>query len=1588
MARTTPVNTGYNIINGSVTGTNGSKVDTWVEWKVTSTSVVNNTSNVRIILYAQATQSLSTSYSSTENYGWVGYDNGNKNWMSKSGYDFSNKQLITFGDHTFTITHNSDGTKTLTIQGGWSTNGHSSYIKDGSVSGQVTLPQIARASTISSMSTSLGTAGTISITRQSSDFTHTLTYSFGSSSGTITTKTSNTSVSWTPPVSLISQFGTNEKTKTGTLTCETFSGNTSVGTTTSTLTLTIPSSTLASVSGTFGTALTLTATNACASGLTYTFAYNNGSSWQSIASTTSKTQSWTPNTNLIANVSDSASGTINIRVITYRGTTAINTATATATLAVPKNTSSAISGTIGTALNIPITKPYSGLTSTITYAFGTASGTIATQTSSTSQSWTPPTSLLTQIPNSASGTGTITIQTFNGTASVGSNAYSLTLSAASSVVPTSSLTMTMVNDNQVVSGWGIYLQGYSKTTATLTANGVSGSTIKSMSVTGTGLNASSSPSTTTATLTGTSSVITSSGSLTYTGKVTDSRNRSATDKTSTISVVPYAMPSVSGVSLARSDSSGNIDTSGTYLKVAFTLVYSSANGHNSASVTLRYRVRGASSWTTYGTVTNGANLNINLDVSNNYEAQLLVSDALNSNIASATINIPSAERVINVNHTGKGMAIGGFSTEQGTFQEYYPAKFNDDIYVTNGMPIKAEDDLPLLTNGNFSQTSNDANTMMKVGAYYVGGAAVSNLPISSGYGILSVDRGSSATYRQTLNVYGTNRYFIRMYVSGQWHEWSEITKGYSDEAIRARDYNRQPIDEFLSVLQTYYDNRENLTYQNQTALNLTMYSSGTRKGIDCSTFVLLGLKGVPYGSSRYENGGDRDNNLSAYDWGIDIYSGATKDVTVSGVTTKEYYRYARDIAEWFFRNDRIYIHNDDWTNVKIGDILFWVDATDVGNQYIYNTLSKVHHVAVFTGLDNDGNVTYIDANLNRTYVVDNNVKAPSSSALTQVMYCGASPFDSTGENDLFSDFPSIVQYKKEQYDYETMMADIQNLVDKYSVINYTNLGTTYLGRDIPAIYIGSLNATYKTLIIAGEHGKEVHNTPLTLRIAETIAYNWNRRVSWDEKYVRQIFEDSCILIIPRQNPDGAELAYYGFDSIPSSQTNRTTLINNITNALVSYVRTEGFPIYNFKSDWSWRSQCVRDSATGRYTCPSYTFSEDDLYVWMSNLEGIDLQLNKWSSATFSNYSSGMSASYPARKLTQGQYRVQDDIGTNGWGATENAQIKTFLYNNGFLKNILNLHQLHPFIEWRESQANVTRDYEISKWLAEWCKTKLTNTNYLPLGIAGEAYEEDAEAYYATVETGYLYYPPQGNYSSSDTMVNQTTAFAYNQIPTMYEQYKYAFLRFHDVVGREQYFVHPLDNLTELTPINGKIMSVLTTGVDLDDIKTEGVYTCIGSNTYSNMPLSVTYGTLEVIKEKGNYFTTQRFTNPNITATRTFVNGSWSDWYSLYYNAYSTTYNGLTISARRYGNTTEVYVSGSPSSELSTAGGLVDVATLPSAFRPRTSYVNYRMLQADMSGQLNVTSAGVVRVGYTRTISTYTAVNVSSSIYGLVSYVSL
>ena len=207
-----------------------------VDWSQ-SKNVSANTSTVTCKLYLVNDWSLNISGRSD-----------NTCTIDGSAQTFSSPAISTTGTHLLgtvsrTVNHASDGSKSLAISAVFQIRATLSGTYYGTItaSANITLDSIPRASSVSAANMTMGSAGTISISRASSAFTHTLTYSFGNTSGTIATKTTATSVSWTPALSLASQIP-NAISGTCTITCTTYNGNTNIGSITCTLTLSIPAS--------------------------------------------------------------------------------------------------------------------------------------------------------------------------------------------------------------------------------------------------------------------------------------------------------------------------------------------------------------------------------------------------------------------------------------------------------------------------------------------------------------------------------------------------------------------------------------------------------------------------------------------------------------------------------------------------------------------------------------------------------------------------------------------------------------------------------------------------------------------------------------------------------------------------------------------------------------------------------------------------------------------------------------------------------------------------------------------------------------------------------------------------------------------------------------------------------------------------------------------------------------------------------------------------------------------------------------------------------------------------------------------------
>ena len=140
------------------------------------------------------------------------------------------------------IAHATNGTKSITISGSVTAPTETSFegLKT-SGSKSVSLDTINRVSTVTATAANIGSKTTIAISRVTSSFTHTLTYSFGGLTGTIATKTTSTSVSWTVPTTFYAKIPS-AKTGVCTITCDTYSGSTKIGSSTCTFTATASAS--------------------------------------------------------------------------------------------------------------------------------------------------------------------------------------------------------------------------------------------------------------------------------------------------------------------------------------------------------------------------------------------------------------------------------------------------------------------------------------------------------------------------------------------------------------------------------------------------------------------------------------------------------------------------------------------------------------------------------------------------------------------------------------------------------------------------------------------------------------------------------------------------------------------------------------------------------------------------------------------------------------------------------------------------------------------------------------------------------------------------------------------------------------------------------------------------------------------------------------------------------------------------------------------------------------------------------------------------------------------------------------------------
>lgn len=242
-------------------------------------------------------------------------------------------------------------------------------------------------------------------------------------------------------------------------------------------------------------------------------------------------------------------------------------------------------GTLGTEHTIKLTRYGTDMTHTLTAKCGSASLTIASGVKTDTVKWTPPISWAAQNTTETAVPVVITCTTYSGSTAVGSKSIGLSFSIPASVVPTA--TIATADAKGHLATYGSYVQGKSQLKVTVSADGAYGSEVISCVITcGNQTTAG----------TDVTFALPTSGSITVTAVVTDSRKRSATVSTK-ITVTAYAAPTVQITSAYRCDASGNENNEGSYGVAVFSASVTSLGAKNGAAYALKYRVRGTSSWT-------------------------------------------------------------------------------------------------------------------------------------------------------------------------------------------------------------------------------------------------------------------------------------------------------------------------------------------------------------------------------------------------------------------------------------------------------------------------------------------------------------------------------------------------------------------------------------------------------------------------------------------------------------------------------------------------------------------------------------------------------------------------------------------------------------------------------------------------------------------------------------------------------------------------------------------------------------------------------------------------------------------------------
>ena len=242
----------------------------------------------------------------------------------------------------------------------------------------------------------------------------------------------------------------------------------------------------------------------------------------------------------------------------------------------------------------------------------------------------------------------------------------------------------------------------------------------------------------------------------------------------------YWEPKVTGLTINRCDSKGNIDDFGTCAKVVFNWELCQIVGSNSIkSIVVKYKIITSSSWSSTSISATGTSGKVSsviavgaLSIDNQYDFQVIVTDS-KGGVTAPEGSIGGSAFALDLKAGGKGVSIGKPSTKEGFdvgMRSYFDSRIDikDFIYDKFGYRIN---------NG--------------LAGYYTGGTQIDpnttldelvltdkNTPTGTYAYIMTMFYNSKSTSSNRAQIsipyHVNNSMFYRFYYSGSWSAWRKI----------------------------------------------------------------------------------------------------------------------------------------------------------------------------------------------------------------------------------------------------------------------------------------------------------------------------------------------------------------------------------------------------------------------------------------------------------------------------------------------------------------------------------------------------------------------------------------------------------------------------------------------------------------------------------------------------------------------------------------------------------------------------------------------------------------------------------------------